>query len=299
MHVRGGSTNIPAAKPAQGGTKPNDASIAAPPVEVTQVADDIQVKPAADVPASTTGAQTRASRPGLFVSTPPLTNEKTPKRTFLQKINPFANRSPKAAPPTFANSSEAAAASQALAKNYNFDDANAVRVRPQRYKYLSPARPAQGNQGAAEPSFARGVRAQQRGLNAQAIAEYESAIRSNAAYFEAYYNLALAASDLGELQGALRAYEYALAIRPDSADARYNFALALKQANCPQDAANELEKLLRTSSQDARARLSLANLYAQRLNQPKRAREQYLKVLELDPRHPEAARIRYWLVSNP
>ena len=98
---------------------------------------------------------------------------------------------------------------------------------------------------------------------------------------------------------ALAACEYALAIRPDSVDARYNFALVLTAANCPQDAAAELEKILAASPNEARAHLALGNLCAQQLQDPFKAREHYQKFLELDPRHPQATSVRYWLVANP
>lgn len=97
----------------------------------------------------------------------------------------------------------------------------------------------------------------------------------------------------------MSADELALALNPVSTDARANFALALKQAGYPRDAANELEKILQASPNDARAHLTLGNLYAQQLGQPKLAREHYLKVLELDPRHAQSGPIRYWLAANP
>ena len=97
----------------------------------------------------------------------------------------------------------------------------------------------------------------------------------------------------------MTAYEYALTINPNDASARYNFALVLKQANCPADAANELERLLATHPNEARAHLALANIYAQQLRQPSLARQHYLKVLELDPRSPEANTIGYWLEAHP
>jgi tetratricopeptide (TPR) repeat protein len=98
---------------------------------------------------------------------------------------------------------------------------------------------------------------------------------------------------------SLVAYEYALALRPDSADARYNFALALKQANYFQDAAHELEVLLKGDPRDVRSHLALGNLEAQELRQPASAREHYRKVLEYDPRNPQADAIRHWLAQNP
>ena len=98
---------------------------------------------------------------------------------------------------------------------------------------------------------------------------------------------------------ALAAFEYALTLQPDSTDARYNLALALRAANYPQDAANELLRILNEKPGEIRAHLSLANAYAQQLNQPKLAREHYLKVLGSEPQHAQAPQIRYWLGVNP
>jgi tetratricopeptide (TPR) repeat protein len=86
-----------------------------------------------------------------------------------------------------------------------------------------------------------------------------------------------------------------MAIRPESIDARYNFALVLKQANYVVDAANELEKLLAAYPNEARAHLAVGTWYAGPLNQQMKAREHYLKVLEIDPSNPQAPAIRDWL----
>jgi Flp pilus assembly protein TadD len=43
----------------------------------------------------------------------------------------------------------------------------------------------------------------------------------------------------------------------------------------------------------------LGNLYAEQLRDIPRARQHYNKVLQLDPRNPQAQSIRYWLVANP
>ena len=50
---------------------------------------------------------------------------------------------------------------------------------------------------------------------------------------------------------------------------------------------------------EARIHSALADLYAHKLGDPKRARVHYLRLLELDPRHPQATAIRYWLENNP
>jgi Flp pilus assembly protein TadD len=75
--------------------------------------------------------------------------------------------------------------------------------------------------------------------------------------------------------------------------------LTLKAANHPQDAADELEKLLALHPDEARGHLTLGNLYAEQLRDIPRARRHYNKVLQLDPRNPQAQAIRYWLVANP
>ena len=166
-----------------------------------------------------------------------------------------------------------------------------------RYPYRALAKPVSGNRSEAERAFAQGVQAHQANRLPEAIASYDRALRLDPSYYDACYNLALAATQLGNLTSALSAYESALAIRPDSSDARYNFALVLKQAKYSADAANELEKVVAAYPNDSRAHLALANLYSQQLQQPDKARQHYLKVLETDPRNPQAPAIRSWLTD--
>jgi tetratricopeptide (TPR) repeat protein len=168
-----------------------------------------------------------------------------------------------------------------------------------RYKYLSPRKPSSGNRRKAESAFDHGAEAQQAGNLADAIQDYQQAVKADPSYFEAYYNLALAAYGSHSYGQALATWEYALALRHDSADALYNFALTLKAAGYPVDAATELEKLLAANSDETRAHLVLGNLYAEQLRRPDKAKAHYLKVLEQDPQNTQAAAIRYWLTENP
>lgn len=167
-----------------------------------------------------------------------------------------------------------------------------------RYTYTYPVKPAPGNRAEAERVFAQGVQAQRGEHLNDAIAAYRRALQGDPSFYDAWYNLGLAATEASNLPTALSAYETALALRPESLDARYNFALALKQANYPLDAARELEKLLAVFPNDPRAHLAVANLYAQQLHEPAKARPHYLKVLETDPRNPQAGAIRYWLADT-
>jgi tetratricopeptide (TPR) repeat protein len=230
---------------------------------------------------------------------------KTEKRSFFQKINPLnlfrrsskttpdvtplpppsapLQREKPAAPPSTSEASESAPLVRAIA----------------RYTYHSLPKPTAGDRLSAEKSFMRGLQEQRAGHVSEAMQAYRQATQIDPSYFEAYYNLALAAMSANDMPQALAAGESALAIRPDSLDARLNFAQALKQANYFFDAANELAVVLAKNPKDARANLALGNLYAQQFHQPAKARECYLKVLESDPHNSQAGAIRDWLVANP
>jgi tetratricopeptide (TPR) repeat protein len=177
---------------------------------------------------------------------------------------------------------------------------------PGHYAYKSPPPPSSGNEEDAERAFEQGWHAYQTHRLPEAMQAYRLAIQADPSLFEAHYNLGLVATEVGNLTLALTSYENALAIEPKSPearlksiDARYNFALVLKQANFPADAARELEKLLAAYPNETRAHLALANLYAQQLSKPAKAREQYLKVLEAEPQCSAATAIRCWLRDHP
>jgi tetratricopeptide (TPR) repeat protein len=169
---------------------------------------------------------------------------------------------------------------------------------PPRYAYLSPAKPAPGNRAQAQRAFDEGLRAQSVNRLPEAWQAYRRAIQLDPAFYEADYNLGLVATAARNWPAALAAYEEALAIKPDSPNARYNFALVLSHANYVADAVNELERLLAGHPSETRAHLALANLYAQQLHQPAKARAHYEKVLELDPGLSQAGAIRDWLDAN-
>jgi tetratricopeptide (TPR) repeat protein len=168
-----------------------------------------------------------------------------------------------------------------------------------RYNYLSPRRPQAGDRRAASGAFTQAREAEQNEKWTDALAAYRSAVALDPAWFEAQYNAGVIAHRLRNYDSALASYETALALRPDSVDARYNFALALKAAGYVPDAADELKKILSAEPGEVRAHLTLANLCAQSLHDPAQARRHYLKVLELDPKNPQATDIRFWLAANP
>jgi tetratricopeptide (TPR) repeat protein len=170
-------------------------------------------------------------------------------------------------------------------------------VVPRYTRQVATSIPA-GNRTAAQAPFEAGLAAQDRRDLAAASNFYEQAVQADPAYFAAQHNLALVALDRNDLANALAASEAAVALQPTSMAARRLFASALQRANYPADAAEQLKQMLATSPDDAQSHLALAGLYATSLAEPALARPHYERVLELEPRHPQAASIRIWLAGT-
>ena len=282
--------------------RPNPATNRAekpPDVPVTRLEDDLLVTPAQDLtntarPANQTTTTVPAATTNLSAAATDETREE--KKGLLARLNPFSGRSK----PPATNTAVAPEVPPAPVTNLTAAPSPAppAPVYP-RYRYASPRLPKAGNRRDAERHFARGVAAQKSAQYNQALGYYQQAVEADPAYFDAYYNLGLAAYDTGRWKQSLSAYEVAIALKPESIDTRYNFALALKQAGYPLDSVEELKQILKGSPSETRAHLSMANLYAQQLNQPRLARQHYLKVLEIEPAHPKGSEIRYWLAANP
>jgi len=168
-----------------------------------------------------------------------------------------------------------------------------------RYQYQPVVKPAAGNRAEAMRLFGIGVEAHKNNRAGEAMAAYRKAVAADLSFFDAQYNLGAVAYQMGDWPQALSAYESALIIEPADVNARYNFALTLQKANYPVDAANELEAILAAQSDEASAQLALANLQAYTLGQPAKAREHYVRLLQLQPAHPQANLIRAWLLANP
>ena len=304
--------NVARLEPAPHLTKPAPTNVTAPAMnaQVVKLPAEPVLKPAQNLPPAPTMALAPPAEPLVATSSVPASagGQKVAKRGFFQRVNPLnLFRSEEVTPvrptplgPTTGSpgdeSAKRVATGTGPAASLPSPSPNGPGAR---YAYKSPAKPAPGNRSEAERSFAQGVQAQQAHRLPEAVQAYRLAAQQDPSLFEAHYNLGLAATESGNLPAALAAYENALAVQPQSLDARYNFALALKQANYIADAVNELERVLAGYPNDTRAHLALGNLCAQQLHQPAKARQHYLKVLEVEPRHPQAAAIRFWLAANP
>jgi tetratricopeptide (TPR) repeat protein len=285
-------------------TTPNPPPATNTPPQVVRVAEEPAIREAQDDPSKPTVAPPTASPLVTTAAVSGLPKQpKQPKRSILQKINPaklFSGGSKAPASPTAGSPTTdgAAATRDPNPQITGTADTPLPRGLP-RYAYKAPKKPSPGNRTEAERWFAQGVQEQQSQRVADSIRTYRRATQLDPAYYEAYYNLGLAASENRDFTQALTAYEYALSLRPQSRDARYFFATTLKQAGYPLDAMAEFEKLVASFPNDVRTHLALGNLYAQQLNQPNKARMHYLKVLEIDPNHPQAPTIGYWLSYHP
>jgi tetratricopeptide (TPR) repeat protein len=233
---------------------------------------------------------------------------KKEKKHVLDKLNPanwfhgknHSNDRAKVEPIPAENFDATPAPSATASRSGEKKDSSLPAPAPLRhYAYHSPKKPAPGNRAKASPLLTQGVQAQQDGRLTEAYDAYRQATKFDPSYFEAQYNLGLAAYQLRNVPQSLSAYETALSINPTSINARYNFALALQMGSYYEDAARELEKLLAQNPKETRAHFTAANLYAEQLGQPSLARAHYRQVLELEPQHSQAAAIRYWLAANP
>ena len=167
-----------------------------------------------------------------------------------------------------------------------------------RYSYLHPALPKAGDRQVAKTFFDDGTKAQQIKEWQRAKAAYLQAAKADPAWFEARFKLGQAAYYTGETGLALQAFENALSIDPNDGPARFNFAMSLVQGNYYADAAKELETFLQFDPNNVQAHLEAGNLYADKLFDVAKAAIHYKRVIGLDPEHPQAVNMRYWLIRN-
>jgi tetratricopeptide (TPR) repeat protein len=200
-----------------------------------------------------------------------------PKKTFAQKLNPVH---------WFSGKSKTSGNDSAISKI-------------KRYQYPATVTPIPGNRAEAERLAAQGAETGKKGHLQEAVRDYQQAAAADPTDFDAALSLGLTAIDAGAYETALEALHRALALEEDSANARYAFAWTLQKRGYYVDAAVELEKLLGAHPDEARGHLLLGNLYAERLGEPKEARDHYAKVLELDPNTPQAPAIRAWILKAP
>jgi len=168
-----------------------------------------------------------------------------------------------------------------------------------RYQYQKQVLPKKGDRDAANKHFKKALHSHKLNQLKVAMEGYRKALAADPGYQQAHANLALAAYQAGDLTAALKAYEVALTLNPLSLDSRYHFALALHKGKYYIDAAHELDRLLRDYPEHLSGHLQMANLLDKQLEQPRRARTHYAKIIKLNPSHAQASSIRQWLSEHP
>jgi tetratricopeptide (TPR) repeat protein len=246
------------------------------------VAPEISPDPAhSESPALTTPSQNNLM-PEVEVAAPQPT---PPRKTFAQKINPLHWFS---------------AQSKTTATSGGATPATDPPLVPKGARYSYPLRVTliPGKRPQAVRWMEAGTQARQKGLLSEALHDYQQAVEADPTYYEANEALGLAALDCRDYTMALETLNRALMLRSDSANARYAFAWTLQKRGYYEDAAEELDKLLAAHPDEVRGHLLLGKLEAEKLNQPKLAREHYVRALDLDPQSPQAAAIRSWIGQN-
>jgi tetratricopeptide (TPR) repeat protein len=121
------------------------------------------------------------------------------------------------------------------------------------------------------------------GRNAEAVVQYQEALRLNPEYADAHYNLGIALNDEGRTREAIAQYEEALRLKPRLAAAHYNLGVALEQMPDRSNAAvAEYEEALRLRPDYAAAHNNLGNLLSNE-GRTTEAIVQYREALRLQP----------------
>jgi tetratricopeptide (TPR) repeat protein len=160
-------------------------------IEVSRVQSEVVVKAPQELTRSPAGTS-NAVRPIEAAAVAESDSITSPKRSLLSRLNPFGGR-PKSDPSSSADGSTVPPTAIAEGSRAAFA----------RYNYLSPGPPSPGSRAEGEKAFRRGIDSYRDNNRTQAVREYRRAVESDPAYYEAYYNLGLAALEVGETRLSL------------------------------------------------------------------------------------------------
>ncbi len=164
-----------------------------------------------------------------------------------------------------------------------------------RYEYPPYVTLIPGDRARSKSLVAEAIRARQARHFAESIRDFQDAIETDPTFFDASLQFGLNSIQDRDYATALESLHRALTLQGDSTEARYAFAWTLQKRGYFEDAVRELDKLIGQHPEDVRAHLLLGNLYADKLREPKLAREHYMQALTLDPTNAQATNIRAWL----
>lgn len=138
-----------------------------------------------------------------------------------------------------------------------------------------------------DPALDAAIKLQQSGRLTEAKAVYEGFLETQPENIEALHLLGMTCAQLGENQTGVAYMKRAVALAPGNADFSLNLASLLEVCELGEEAVQCLQALLVRDSENATARLALAN-NLQSLGRYREAEEQYEKTLALNPGDPVA-----------
>jgi len=149
---------------------------------------------------------------------------------------------------------------------------------------MNPVDGASEQEQKAVKEYNRGVAATD---PAAKVTYYKMATREVPAFFEAWFNLAIAETALDDLDSAIQAYDRAKTLKPGTFKVHRNLGQVLLRAGKTQAGADELKEAVRLAPDDERAHNDLGEAY-RRLKQYEEAVAAFKRALELREDYPQA-----------
>ena len=156
-----------------------------------------------------------------------------------------------------------------------------------RQRWRSINRPSASNPICAEAYNNLGNALREQGQLAEAVAQYQEALRLKPDYAEAHNNLGNALREQGQLAAAVAQYQEALRLKPDYAEAHNNLGNALKEQGQLAEAVAQYQEAIRLKPDYAEAHNNLGNALREQ-GQLAEAVAQYQEALRLKPDYAEA-----------
>ena len=173
-----------------------------------------------------------------------------------------------------------------------------VQQAPGSSRTLRYTKPVVRNTRAAVQAYNRGALYQEKEDWERAVYYYTRALENDDSFVNAFYNLGTVFWEKGDLDLAKDAYLHALQLQPQMMNARYNLALILRDRKERDAAIEQLQTILVSNPNYAQAYYTLGLLYAENETTIEKAKQYYIRYLELAPNDSSAGTVRQWLAAH-